>query len=191
MAIKEIDIFKGLNLLVMSKPGCPVLTEQNYEAYYLVLGDCDVRMFETVIKDFMKSGFQFFPSAGEIFQAIKRIQKSGEPTAEEAWESIRSKVETNSKQRLPEKTEYVLRMVGGLRRIEMADVHTSLPHIKREFVKIYNEIDFIQEDRHMLEGIDPKMIKSGAELLGMSPRNGIERFLCGLKVITDEEPVRH
>ncbi len=180
------DMVKGLSLLAMSNPTSPTLTEQNYQAYWIVLEDCDPRMFEAVIKDFMKNGFRFFPSAGEIYKAIERIKKAGEPTAEEAWESIRLKVVMNSQRRLPAKTEYVLRMVGGLERFAQADTNTALPHIKREFVKIYNEIDYIQEDRIALEGVDPKMIKSGAEMLGRPPTNAIEKFLCNLRVITNE-----
>lgn len=125
------------------------LTPNTIRAWHLNFSNEDPIAFQVAVSAAAREpGREFFPTPGVVQGYMDRARFSGRPTAEDAWQKVR---EAGRAGRLfvgDESIDRVVRQLGGLGRISMANTEKDMPFIERDFRRLFNEfreLDSAQE----------------------------------------------
>jgi len=90
MDSNEDRIIDAIAILSAEFPNI-TLTQANYKAYLLVLGDLPAELVELACQELATSGREFFPPAGVIRQTAFNIEEAVDeiPSALEAWGAVK------------------------------------------------------------------------------------------------------
>lgn len=111
------------------------------DAYWLALREWPLEDFEAAAGHLMRES-KFMPRPAD-FTALRR---AGELTAGEAWDLVLSGARLEPHSRVARASQ----IVGGQRRIRMANIERDLPHIQRRFFEVYRELGDVESARDEL-----------------------------------------
>ena len=154
------DMKRALINMANSKTPATVLTKGNFVAYFKVLSDLDYQVFRRVVFDVMKRGFDYYPQAGQLRKACLKALGAHEQTGEEAWQTFTKEAGWEVK-RWSVKLKYVARQVGCEKYL-MTESEQARTFLKKDFLRIWDEVDEVQADRAVLEpGMLKQLLKDG------------------------------
>lgn len=136
---KFLEIVNGMAAI---KPGKP-LTPAAIELFWNAMQRWSIEEFQDAANHLMRT-VEFMPNPYHFEQ----LRRASEMTAGEAWLlAMSGNFEPGSR------TGRAAAVVGGHRRLVMADIERELPHLQRRFMEVYDELSDVDVTRAALPNL--------------------------------------